>query len=61
MQQLTDYPLTDAERSALLAAALHYLAHQYQTRPAAASLLSAVAKIQGVDTVLIAQRAYPPP
>ena len=58
MQQLTDYRLTDQERTALLRAGLFALARIERPGPA---LLSALAKIQGVDTVLIAQRAYPPP
>lgn len=53
---MSDYPLTDAERTRLLHAAMAAL-------PAVdppAGLLSAIAKITGTDTVLVARRAYPP-
>jgi hypothetical protein len=53
-----DYQLTDAERVALVQVAMNALTGHTTVTPAA--LLSALAKIAGTDTVLIARRAYPP-
>jgi hypothetical protein len=56
-----DYRLTDAERTALLQAALN---EATLARPpgvkAPEDLLSAIRKITGTDTLLIARRAYAP-
>jgi hypothetical protein len=52
------YQLTDAERSALVLAALTTIAGSRTAKP---DLVDALVKITGTDTVLVARRAYPPP
>jgi hypothetical protein len=56
---MPDYLLTDLERCALVASAIELLSrladgHQPD------DLLSALAKLEGTDTKVIVQRAYPP-
>jgi hypothetical protein len=56
---LTNYLLTDGERSELLLAALIASTCPAYKHPPA-DLINAIAKIEGTDTVLSASRAYPP-
>jgi hypothetical protein len=52
------YALTDAQRCALVYAALNTIAGSRVAQP---DLVDALVRITGTDTVLTVRRAYPPP